>query len=191
LNADKQSPIWTWRFDIWRQVFGSLIVLNSGVFKLGERVREKFIDTELEGTLRLSAMWENFLETPRMSTKYLQDFGEFQLALCCLEGQNITDVFSNLLDRWLYEGGPSNLPPYMKGFQKLGRRLALKNNIPLLARCWHMLYNQKLFQIRFASGVTDGFREAGNVTGVLEMGLAMGNQLELAEFASLFGISYR
>jgi hypothetical protein len=171
------------RNEVWRCVFQDIDILDADAFSLAREIREGHIGRMENRAHHLRAMWEDLLRIAKLfSNKNSQDFLEFQLVLCDVEFGDLTDGFQRLVARWSGRDNPS----YDREFRELGKRLALKNKIKLLVECWWELGGLG-YRTEFSQGAMDGFREAGNVKGLLQMGVELQDEWGLRELVSKLG----
>jgi hypothetical protein len=161
--------------------------INAEAFILARRIRESCIRG---GNIReLMQSWKGlWLSWENHPKKDFTQFCKLQLGLCflaCGEPDTLlldpvdgwkriptSSLLSDLVDEW--KRIPTSSPfPKVLGARELGMWLALSNEIKLLAKYWNQIPLSP-YREAFAHGARDGFNEAGNVTGLLGMGVELG-----------------
>jgi hypothetical protein len=192
-----------WRWEIWRRVFNFAkntpeildrlskprpqklrfadLHLNVRDFHgpaedLAEQIREGCVD---RGEMaKLAEMWEALLRdtAKQPAPLWRKEFWEVQLALCFFElGEG-----GELL-RLVREG-----PKLVLGLNhhSIGRRLALKKVNGLLAECWSAISNP-VYRYEFLEGVTDGFKKAGDIKGLILMAKQLGTVEKMQDMMNM------
>jgi hypothetical protein len=132
---------------------------------LAQQIREGCVDRREMGNL--VEMWQTFLlDTAEQPVPlWRKEFWEIQLALCFLAlGENDT------LLRILREGTKFAIG---FGYHSIGRSLALKKATGVLAECWTAIPS-RVYRYEFLEGVTDGFKKAGDVSGLILIAKQLG-----------------
>ena len=147
------------RLEIWKGVFGvygdTALKVECGMMDLGRRVRNYFT---VRGEIRqLLSLWDRHQRDPKLPLA-TREFLLFQEALHYLD-----DGLSSSFVNWvrMTEGHISF--PYSEEVFQLGKRLASKDNIALLARCYSAMVEgcYEDDRDRLLWGAAEGFRQAG------------------------------